>query len=180
MSKRDPRIDAYIAKSADFAKPILNHLRRLVHTACPEVEETIKWGSPFFLHEGILVALPAFKRHCALVFWKGRLIFDQAQRARLRHLTSLADLPGDKILLAYLRKAVELNKTGVKTPARAKPRAKKVLVVPGYFLAALRQNKKAQATFENFSPSRQRKCVSGLPKPNRRKRGRAGCKPPCN
>jgi len=162
MPKRDPRIDAYIAESADFAKPILNHLRRLVHAACPGVEETIKWGSPFFLHAGILVALPAFKRHCALVFWKGGLIFDRAERARLRRLTSLADLPADKVLLAYLRKAVDLNEAGVKTPVRRKPRTKKALVVPDYFLAALRKNKTAQAVFENFSPSHKREYVEWI------------------
>jgi hypothetical protein len=37
-------MDAYIAKSADFAKPILRHLRKVVHAGCPGVEETLKWS----------------------------------------------------------------------------------------------------------------------------------------
>ena len=98
MPKKDPRIDAYIARAADFAKPILNRIRKLVHAACPDVEETIKWNSPFFEHDGILLATPAFKRHCALIFWKGRLFLSKDQKTKLRRLTSISDLPGDKIL----------------------------------------------------------------------------------
>ena len=63
MGKRDPRVDAYIAKSADFAKPILNHIRAIVHEACPEVEETIKWSMPHFEYEGILCGMGSFKEH---------------------------------------------------------------------------------------------------------------------
>jgi uncharacterized protein YdeI (YjbR/CyaY-like superfamily) len=153
MSKNDPRVDAYIAKSADFARPILNRIRRLVHAACPDVMEDIKWSAPFYEYKGILLATPAFKQHCALVFWKGKLIFGKGdQRKKLRHLTSPANLPGDKILTSYIKQALELNEAGVKTP-RSKPKAKPKLVVPDYFLAALKKNKKALATFENFSPS---------------------------
>jgi uncharacterized protein YdeI (YjbR/CyaY-like superfamily) len=153
MSKNDPRVDAYIAKSADFARPILNRIRRLVHAACPDVMEDIKWSAPFYEYKGILLATPAFKQHCALVFWKGKLIFGKGdQRKKLRHLTSPANLPGDKILTSYIKQALELNEAGVRTP-RSKPKAKPKLVVPDYFLAALKKNKKALATFENFSPS---------------------------
>jgi hypothetical protein len=48
MGKKDPRVDAYIDGSADFAKPILKHIRKLVHSACPSVEESMKWQMPFF------------------------------------------------------------------------------------------------------------------------------------
>ena len=37
----DPRVDAYIAKSAPFARPILRRIRELVHEGCPDVEETL-------------------------------------------------------------------------------------------------------------------------------------------
>jgi uncharacterized protein YdeI (YjbR/CyaY-like superfamily) len=164
MSKKDPPVDAYIAKSADFAKPILNRIRKLVRIACPGVEETIKWNSPFFMHKGILIAMSAFKQHCALIFWKNKLIFGKeaaSQRKRFHHITSMADLPGDKILLDYIRKAVELNEAGVKNPVRAKSKAKKP-VVPDYLLAALKENKKALVNFENFSSSCQREYVEWL------------------
>jgi uncharacterized protein YdeI (YjbR/CyaY-like superfamily) len=166
MSKKNPRVDAYIAKSADFAKPVLNRLRKLVHAACPDVTETIKWGAPFYEHGGILICTPAFKNHCALVFWKGKLIFKEFAakdnpRKKFRNLKSLADLPGDKILTGYIKQAVALNKAGVKTPRR-KPKPKGKLVVPDYFLAALKKNKKALATFENFSTSNRRDYVEWL------------------
>lgn len=162
MSKHDPRVDAYIAQAADFAQPILSRIRKLVHAACPDVTETIKWSSPFYEHKGILVATSAFKAHCMLIFWKGKLIFDKNdQSKKLRRLTSLADLPSDKILSGYIKQAVELNEAGVKTP-RSKPKAKAKLVVPDYFLAVLKKNKKALATFENFSPSCQREYVEWI------------------
>jgi len=69
MPKKDPRVDDYIAKSAGFARPILARIRKLVHAACPDVTETIKWNSPFYERKGILVCTPAFKQHCALIFW---------------------------------------------------------------------------------------------------------------
>ncbi|HSY43204.1 MAG TPA: YdeI/OmpD-associated family protein [Candidatus Acidoferrum sp.] len=155
MPKKSPLVDAYIAKSADFAKPILNRIRKLVHAACPQVEEAIKWSSPFFMYKGVLVAMPAFKQHCALIFWKGKLILGK-ERAKYRRLTSLAGLPADKALLGYLRKAVELNEAGVKIP---RPKSKAKIAVPGYLLAALKKNKKALATFEAFSLSHKREYV---------------------
>jgi len=161
MPRKDPRIDAYIARAADFAKPVLNRIRKLVHAACPDVEETIKWSAPFFEHKGILLATPAFKHHCALIFWKGRLFLGKDQKTKLRRLASLSDLPGDKILTGYIRKAVELNEAGVKIP-RPKPKPKRRLAVPDCFLTALRKSKKALATFENFSPSHQREYVEWM------------------
>ena len=162
MPKSNPRVDAYIAEAADFAKPILLRLRRLVHAACPNVTETIKWSAPFYEHKGILIATPAFKHHCALVFWKGKLIFGRGdERKKLRNLKSQGDLPADKILTGYLKQAIALNEAGAKTP-RAKPKPKPKLVVPDYFLTALKKNKKALATFENFGTSCRREYVEWL------------------
>src|SRR5471032_275085 len=162
MSKKDPRVDAYIAKAADFAKPVLIRIRKLVHAACPDVTETIKWNSPFYERKGILVCTPAFKQHSALIFWKGRLIFGTGdQRKKFRRITSLSDLPGDKILTGYIKQAVALNEAGVKTP-RTKPKTAKKVAVPDYFLAALKKNKKALLTFENFSPSCKREYVEWI------------------
>jgi uncharacterized protein YdeI (YjbR/CyaY-like superfamily) len=166
MPKNDPRIDAYIAKSAGFAKPVLNRIRKLVHAACSDVTETIKWSAPFYEHKGILICTPAFKNHCALIFWKGKLLFKEFSakdnpRKKFRRLTSNADLPGDKILTGYIKQAVALNEAGVKTPRR-QPKARAKLVVPDYFLVALKKNKKLLATFENFSPSCKREYVEWL------------------
>jgi uncharacterized protein YdeI (YjbR/CyaY-like superfamily) len=167
MPNQDPRVDAYIAQAADFAKPVLNRIRKLVHAACPDVTETIKWSSPFYEHKGILLATPAFKKHCALIFWKSGLIFrglpaNENPKTKLRRITSAADLPGDEILTGYIRKAMELNEAGIKTPSRAKPKTKKQIAVPDYFLAALQKSKQALAGFEGLSPSCRREYVEWI------------------
>lgn len=165
MPKTDPRIDAYIAESAGFAKPILIHLRKLAHAACPEVEETLKWRMPHFTHKGILFAMAAFKQHCTLHFWHGKLFLPDDVRTvdgmgQFGRITAVSDLPDETLLISYIKKSVELNESGVKKDSRSRP--KKKLVVPDYFLAALKTNPKARATFENFSPSHKKEYVEWI------------------
>src|SRR6185369_50398 len=110
MGKRDPRVDAYIAKAGDFAKPILTRIRETVHAACPDVEEAMKWSFPHFMYKGMLCSMAAFKQHAAFGFWKGSLIFeDQAKSTeamgQLGRLTKPADLPAKRVLAGYIRKA---------------------------------------------------------------------------
>ena len=168
MGKQDPRIDAFINQSADFAKPILKHLRQLVHASCPEVQETVKWGMPFFEYKGLLCMMAAFKAHCTFGFWKGKLITakpkaksGESAMGQFGRLTSLSDLPADKVIAGYIKKAMALNEAGAKVPGRAKPKAKAKapLVIPDYFIAALKKNKKALAAFEAFSYSHQKEYV---------------------
>jgi uncharacterized protein YdeI (YjbR/CyaY-like superfamily) len=164
MGKTDARVDAYIGISAAFAQPILKHLRRLVHSACPEVEETIKWGMPHFTHLGNLCHMAAFKRHCAFGFWRHKLIVGEGSNAeamgQFGRISAPAEMPPDKLLADYIRKAARLNEAGVKTPGRSA--VKKKLVVPAYFQAALKKNKKALAMFEGFSPSHRREYVDWI------------------
>lgn len=164
MGKRTAAVDIYIAKSPEFAKPILTQLRWLAHRACPDVEETLKWRMPHFLHKGILFGMAAFKQHCAIHFWKGKLVMGENTRTgqfgNLGRVTTLSDLPNQKALLAYIKKAVELNETGVQKP---KPlTVKKKLTIPTDFAAALRKNKKAQAAFENFSYSHKKEYLEWI------------------
>lgn len=167
MGKKDPRVDAYIAKSADFAQPILKHLRKLVHRADPDIEETLKWGMPSFSHAGIVCNMAAFKQHAAFGFWKGKLILDSKGRrvddamGSFGRITGLKDLPSDAKLLGYIRKAVQLNVKGVKVPARAKRKATPARV-PAYFTAALKGNAKAAATFKALSTSHRNEYVEWI------------------
>ena len=115
MGERDPRIDAYIAKSADFAQPILEHLREVMHQGCPEIEEAIKWGMPAFLYRGkILGGIAAFKQHCALGFWGTRgLIGNEGKRdeamGQFGRIASLKDLPSKKVLIGHVKQAMKLS-----------------------------------------------------------------------
>lgn len=166
MPSKDKRIDAYISQSAEFAQPILNHIREVVHEGCPEVQETIKWGMPHFEHKGIMCGMASFKEHCAFGFWKGSLVIDAKEiksvdaMGQFGRITSLKDLPPKKVLVGYVKKAAELNEAGIKNPARVKQRAeKKELVVPDYFTAAVKKNKKAFATFDGFPYSKKKDYV---------------------
>jgi uncharacterized protein YdeI (YjbR/CyaY-like superfamily) len=163
---RSAEFDAYIARSADFARPILEKLRRLFHQACPQIEETIKWGFPHFEYRGVIASMAAFKQHVRCGFWKAKLLSDPHKLLTTlgdtamggAQVTDVAQLPADDILLAYIREAVALNEQGVKVPAAPKA-PKPRLEIPDYFLAALRKNKKALAAFKAFSPSHQREYV---------------------
>jgi uncharacterized protein YdeI (YjbR/CyaY-like superfamily) len=158
MGKKDPRIDAYIAKSAPFARPILKHLRELVHKGCPGVEETVKWSAPHFdYHGGPLAGMAAFKAHCAFGFWKGSLILPGSSDAmgQFGRITSLSDLPADRVMIGYVRKAARLNEEGVKVPRPVK-QVKKDIPMPPDLTAALKKNARARATFDGFSPSHKR------------------------
>ena len=171
MATKDARIDSYIAKSADFAKPILTHIRRLVHAACPQVEETMKWSFPHFMHKGILCSMAAFKHHCAFGFWKGALVLDkraaagevaEAAMGQFGRLTAVSDLPNYEVLTGYVKEAARLNEAGIKLPAKSKPKEKKDLIVPDYLMAALKKNKKALTTFEAFSYSHKKEYVEWI------------------
>jgi uncharacterized protein YdeI (YjbR/CyaY-like superfamily) len=157
MGKHDPRVDTYIAKSPDFAKPILTHLRQLVHDAVPGVEETMKWSAPHFDYKGVLAGMAAFKKHVNFILWKASLVIgpkgNQAG-SPLRNIASLSDLPPDKTLAGWIREAAALNDKGVKNPTRGK--AKKPFVLPSELKKALAKNKKAAAAFEAFPPSHKR------------------------
>ena len=160
MGTRDPRIDAYIAKSADFAKPILTQIRETVHAACPEVEESLKWSMPFFSHHGPLMNMSAFKGHAAFGFWKGALVLersagdDERAMGQFGRLESVKDLPPKKELVALIRKAAKLNEDGVKVEKKKTPRPE--LPIPPELSAALAKNKKAKAAYDAFPPSHRR------------------------
>jgi uncharacterized protein YdeI (YjbR/CyaY-like superfamily) len=168
----DPRIDAYIAKSAAFAQPILRHLRQIVHRGCPEVTETVKWGMPHFEHAGgILCGMSAFKEHCAFGFWhQGMEKILGAYGAKadtamgsLGRITKAADLPDDKTMIGFVRQAAMLNESGA--PARPRPagngRAKE-LPTPSDLGAALKKNRTAAKTFENFPPSHRNEYIEWI------------------
>jgi uncharacterized protein YdeI (YjbR/CyaY-like superfamily) len=171
MAKKDPRIDLYISKSAGFAKPILMHLRELVHVACPDVEETIKWSFASFDYKGPMCSMAAFKQHCAFGFWKASLMKDKAltknaeSESAMGHygkITSLKDLPSDKKIIAHIKEAIKLNDKGIKLPPKKVAKDKKEIVIPDYFLKELKKNKKALRTFQAFSPSHKREYIEWI------------------
>jgi uncharacterized protein YdeI (YjbR/CyaY-like superfamily) len=167
MGTRDPRVDAYIAKQAEFARPILEYIREAVHAGCPEVEETLKWSAPHFMHHGMMCGMAAFRQHCAFGFWKGRLVVDTGDEklasamGQFGTIRTLKDLPSKRALVGYVKKAAKLNEEGIKAP-RAQKARKQPLATPPDLAAALKKNRKAAATFEAFPPSHRREYVEWI------------------
>ena len=163
---RDPRIDAYIARQADFARPILEHVRAVVHEACPDVEETMKWSMPTFVYGGgILCGMAAFKQHASFGYWKHAMVVGEGEprdgMGSYGKMNALADLPPRKTLLAHIRKAMRLNEDGVKSPVR-KAAPKPPLETPPDLAAALRANKAAGTAFDAFPPGCRREYIDWI------------------
>ncbi len=167
MPTRDPRVDVYIEKSATFARPILKHLRAVVHAACPEVVETVKWSTPSFEYHGILCGMAAFKQHATFGLWKHSLVLESldgtAREAMgsFDRLTKVGDLPSKAVLARYIKMGMQLNEQGVKAP-REKSRPKKAIAMHPALKVALGKHKQALATFEAFPPSCQREYLEWI------------------
>ena len=168
MPTLDPRIDAYIEKSAEFAQPILTHLRKLVHKACPDVVETMKWSMPSFEYKGILCNFAAFKQHATFGFWKQKLMetdvfpVEKTAMGSFGRIESQRDLPADKVIVGLIHQAMELNEKGVKVEKKPAAAAKKELVIPDILVTALKKNKAARETFESFPPSCKKEYVEWI------------------
>jgi len=170
MPTTDPRIDAYISKAEVFARPLLLHIRKLVHKACPDITETMKWSFPHFEYKGVVCSMASFKQHCAFGFWKASImkdpnnilqIKDRGAMGHFDRITSIKDLPSDKIMMAYIKEAVALNEAGIKLPS--KPKAyPKTLDIPAYITTALKKNKKANSIFEAFPYSHKKEYVEWI------------------
>lgn len=167
----NPQVDAYIAKSQPFARPVLEHIRKVVHKGCKDVVETIKWSFPNFDYNGkILCSMASFKQHCAFGFWLANEMQTMEPYRRkgeaetsngMGHfgkITSIKDLPAEKELIKMIKEAMELSDKGVvvkrTTPSTAE------LVVPDELKKALAKNKTAKTNFEKFSPSQRKEYIN--------------------
>jgi uncharacterized protein YdeI (YjbR/CyaY-like superfamily) len=172
MAVKEKAVDAYITKSADFAKPILEHLRALVHKACPDVEEKIKWSFPHFDYKGeMMCSMAAFKQHAVFGFWKAALMKDpilvknaqsEVAMGHLGRITSVKDLPSDKKMIAWIKEAMALNDKGIKLAPKPKTIEKKELLLPDYFTKAIHKNKKALHLFTAFSYSHKKEYIEWI------------------
>jgi hypothetical protein len=165
MGTRDPRVDAYIGKSPEYARPILMHLRDVVHAACPQVTEDIKWGAPHFLHHGMLCSMAAFKAHACFGFWRGKELFadggQDGAMGQFGRLESVLDLPSKKSLAGLVKQAMALYESAAPRPKKAvrpRPEAKPSPA----FAAALAADRKARAAFAAFPPGQRREYVEWI------------------
>jgi len=171
MGQYNEKVDAYIAKSAPFAKPVLEHIRELVHHAAPEVTEIIKWGFPFFDYKGPVCQMAAFKKHCAFGFWKEKMLADpqgylkvdgeESSAGSFGQILSISDLPPEEVLVDFIRQAIAINEKGIKVEKKP-PAPKAELTMPDDFKNLLSADSKVLGNFENFSPSKQREYLEWI------------------
>ena len=164
------KVDLYIAQAKPFAKPILNHLRELVHQACPGVQETMKWSRPFFEYKGVILGnMSAFNAHCSFGFWGQEIgavlheakVLQEDGMGSLGKIATLEDLPAKKQMLQWLKQAKTFIDNGQYTsPIAARNKVvkapKAALETPTEFTQALKSHPKAALVFQNFAPSCQR------------------------
>ena len=169
MPKKLPAVDAYIEKAPPFSRPVLKRIRRVFHRASPKVEEAMKWGTPHFVHEGIVGGMAAFKKHVAFGFWNARSmkdpagLFGDAPKASpfAIKVASVDELPPDDVLAAYVREAVALNESGEKRkPARAK--RKPAVRAPKDLMDALKDDAEAISVWKGFTPGKRREYVDWI------------------
>lgn len=154
MPSRDPNVDAYVAKSPDFARPILTQIRDTIHAACPEVEESIKWGCPHFSHNGMLCGIACFKRHCRVHFWRGEAVMGDAEQVEKFHrIESIDDMPSRAAITRCVKRAMQLNDARKMRPA---------LPVPPALASALRRNATARKFFDTLAPSHKRDYIEWI------------------
>lgn len=169
MGKRDPRVDTYIAKSADFAQPILTNFRDVVHTACPDVVETMKWGAPTFERKKILCGMAAFKAHCRIGFWNlsqtaraGTGLEAGGITAWFPRVTSIKDLPSKTTLMRLVKEAAALDEQGVRPPRPTRSARTAPLPAPDDLMKALRTNRKALAVFDAWAPGHRKEYIQWI------------------
>ena len=100
--QHNPDVDAYIDRQAEFAQPILKHVRALAHTAFPDGEEVLKWGVPYFTVNGKnAVGMAAFKQHASVMVCSEERA--GGGMGNFGKLTAVDQLPGDDELIAQFR-----------------------------------------------------------------------------
>jgi len=173
--KRAANHDEYLERCEPFAAPILARIRKAMHQACPEIEETMKWNAPHFEHHGLIAGVAAFKRHVRLIFWRGKELtapagsFARVGRTGMGalRLEQLSDLPPQRVLVKYAKQAAKLNESAARAPQRgtgrtAARRAQRPISAPRDLAAALRKNARARCTFDDFSATHRREYVEWI------------------
>lgn len=172
MSQSSKQVDQYIKNAPEYAQPILVKIRKAFHKGCPELEETIKWGIPYFVCDGMLGGMAAFKKHVGFGFWRSNELDDPAglfetgtgakQSMCTAKVHNLKELPTQKVLVDYVRRAVKLNRADSSKPKKKSPKKKITTRTPADLAALLKKNKPAKVTFDALAPSHKRDYIQWI------------------
>lgn len=134
-------------REIDFLKAIVNKTTLV---------ETTKWGGIVYTHNGKnVLGIGGFKSYFGLWFFNGVFLKDEAnllvsgnettKAQRQLRFNSLSEID-EKLVLTYIKEAIQLEEKGVKHKAEKSP-----LVLSAYFKAFLESNVAVKTAFEAFS-----------------------------
>jgi uncharacterized protein YdeI (YjbR/CyaY-like superfamily) len=156
-----PKVNAFLRSQTTW-RDEFTKLREII-LSC-DLAEDLKWGQPCYSLDGKnIILMHGFKEYCAVLFHKGVLLKDpkgiliqqtkNVQAARQIRFTSLDDVrKAEKTLKAYIREAIEVEKSGRKVPLKKT----KDFEMPTEFEDKLDEDAALSAAFEALTPGRQR------------------------
>jgi uncharacterized protein YdeI (YjbR/CyaY-like superfamily) len=148
-------IDDYIENLPNFSKEICIEIRKIMHTAEPQIIEDWKWNIPFFCFENEKIGgFAAFKKHVTLHFFNGvqmsnqHQLFDENCNAlKTRHIKfKTASEINKNQLFDYFKEAFLLKNTSIKTAKK-----KSTIELPEILQVALANNKLAKTNFDKMA-----------------------------
>lgn len=160
-NKTNPKVDAFLSK-AEAWREEFKKLRAIVLDC--ELTEEFKWGHPCYtFQDSNIVLIHGFKDYCALLFFKGALLKDDAgiliqqtenvQAGRQIRFTTIQDiLKQENALKAYIHEAIEVEKAGLKVDFKKT----REFAMPEEFQTRLNEDSDLKAAFEALTPGRQR------------------------
>jgi uncharacterized protein YdeI (YjbR/CyaY-like superfamily) len=173
-SKPNPKVDAYIA-SAKSWQAELKRMRAILLES--DLTEDFKWHQPCYTLQGKnVVVLGPLKESCAFAFFKGVLLKDvhgvltrpgqHSQSTRWIKFTSVREIAEMKsILKAYIREAIEIEKSGTRVKLKKTSDLKK----PEELELMLDEFPELRRAFESLTPGRQRAYIYHFSAPKQSK-----------
>jgi uncharacterized protein YdeI (YjbR/CyaY-like superfamily) len=164
MIAMNPEVDVYFRSTATWGHELAK--LRAILLDCGLTEQ-LKWRKPCYtFQQGNVAVLMRYKEFVALNFLKGALLEDpdgvlvapgeNSQAARKLRFTSVREVTErEPALRAFLGRAIELEKAGVKVNFKAK----RELTLPDELLEKFDELPALKPAFEALTPGRQRAYV---------------------
>ncbi len=176
MSKSNinPKVDEFINKAKQWQDEF-RKLRTIILDC--ELTEDLKWGKPSYsFQDNNIVLIHGFKEYCAILFFKGALLRDDksiliqqtnnVQAGRQVRFTNVKEIIKlEHILKAYIKEAVEVEKSGLKINLKKTTEYK----IPEEFQNKINENPFLKTAFHGLTPGRQRAYILYFSEPKQSK-----------
>jgi uncharacterized protein YdhG (YjbR/CyaY superfamily) len=64
-------VDEFVAEAPEAARPVLEHIRKVVKQAVPEADETMGYGKPYYKFYGWMTGVTLYTKHLGVEIWGG-------------------------------------------------------------------------------------------------------------